>query len=107
MEEKFVQLLEKIEADHNLGDKLFSLETAQEVQSLLKEKGIDLTLEELNVWKDLLIKAMENDELSDEALEGVAGGSFINDLKKGYDDELSRLQRRAKPIMRRISDSRW
>lgn len=107
MEEKLAQLLAKIEVDQGIGEKLFSLETAEEVQSLLKEEGLDLTLEELSELKYFLIKVVENDELSDEVLDGVAGGSFINDLQKGYNKELNKFQRRAKPVLRRISDSRW
>lgn len=107
MKEKFTQLLAKIETDQDLGEKLFSLETAEEVQSLLKEEGLDLTLEELSELKDFLIKVVENDELSDEVLDGVAGGSLFNDLHKGYKKELNKFQREAKPVLRRISDSRW
>lgn len=107
MEEKLAQLLTKIETDQDLGEKLLSLETVEEVQSFLQEEGMDLTFEELGALKDFFIKVVENDELSDEALEGVAGGSFINDLKKSYDNEINNLQRRAKPVLRRISDARW
>lgn len=107
MEDKLAQLLTKIEADQDLGEKLLSLETADEVQSLLKKEGLDLTLEELSELKDFLFKVLENDELSDEILDDVAGGSFINDLKNGYNNEIRKFQREAKPVLRRISDGRW
>ena len=107
MEEKLVQLLARIEATQGLGEKLLSLETAEEVQILLNEEGINLSLEELSVFKDFLIKAVENDELSDEALEDVAGGSLINDLRSGYYKEIGKFQRETKPVLRRISDARW
>ncbi len=107
MEEKLAQLLAKIEANQGLGEKLLSLETAEEVQSFLQENGMDLTLEELNTLKNFLIKVVENEELSDEALEDVAGGSLINNLKNSYNNEMRKFQREAKPVLRRISDARW
>ncbi len=80
MEEKLVQLQTKIEADQSLAEKLFAMETPEEVQSLLKAEGLDFTLDEINMLKDALIKTLvkgENDELSDEDLEDVAGGLAI------------------------------
>lgn len=80
MEQKLAQLQAKLEADGNLGEKLFSLETPKEVQSFLREQGIEFSLEEINTLRDALVRVAqkgENGELSDEALEDVAGGAVI------------------------------
>ena len=75
MEQKLAQLQAKLEADKSLGEKLFNLETPEEVQSLLKEQGLAFSLEEINSVRDALVKVAQKGELADEALEGVAGGS--------------------------------
>lgn len=77
MEEKLLLLKEKIEADSSLGEKLFNLETEEEVQSFLKDQGLDFTLEEISVLRKAVIKTQEKGELSDEDLEEVAGGIVV------------------------------
>lgn len=74
MEEKLSQLKAKIETDQNFTEKLFSLETPEEVQNLLKAEGINFTLEEINEIRKALVKTTEKGELNDEDLEEVAGG---------------------------------
>ena len=77
MEEKLGQLQSKLETDKEFAEKLFSLETAEEVQSLLGEQGIEFTLEEIGALREALVKATAKGaagELSDEELEEVAGG---------------------------------
>ncbi|KUG02624.1 hypothetical protein ASZ90_019992 [hydrocarbon metagenome] len=79
MEQKMNELLAKLEADNSLGEKLFLMETPEEVQTLLKEQGLEFSLEEIGMLKEVLIKSMEkggSGELSDEDLENVAGGSI-------------------------------
>lgn len=78
MQEKINQLNEKLAVDKGLVEKIFNLETAEEVQSFLKEQGLEFTLEEISTYRDDLIKAEEtgNGELTDENLESVAGGAF-------------------------------
>lgn len=80
MEDKLVQLKEKLEAVDALAEKLFNLETPEEVQSLLKEQGLDFSFEEINSIKDALVKAAKKGEdgsLSDDQLEDVAGGILV------------------------------
>lgn len=77
MEQKLNQLRAKMETDQSFVEKLFSLEKPEEVQGLLKEEGMDFSLEEINMVKEALVKIIgkgENAELSDEDLEEVAGG---------------------------------
>ena len=47
MEEKLTQLQAKLESETSFGEKLFSLESSEEVQSYLKENGLDFSLEEI------------------------------------------------------------
>ena len=79
MEEKLMKLQEKLQNDPTLGEKLFKLESAEEVQALLKEQELEFSLEEINTIKEALVKVIEKgqtgDELSEDELEGVAGGS--------------------------------
>ncbi|MEN1761408.1 MULTISPECIES: hypothetical protein [Anoxynatronum] len=79
MEDKMMLLKQKLEADEKLAEKLFQLETAEEVQVLLKDNDVEMTLEEINTVREALIKAMERSEeseLSEEDLEEVTGGFF-------------------------------
>ncbi|NLK51341.1 MAG: Nif11-like leader peptide family natural product precursor [Syntrophomonadaceae bacterium] len=79
MEQKLIQLQAKVEADKSFGEKIFALETPEEVQSLLKAEGLDFSLEEINVLRNALVKTLGkgDGELSDDDLENVAGGSII------------------------------
>jgi predicted ribosomally synthesized peptide with nif11-like leader len=77
MQEILNQLQAKLEEDVSLAEKLFAIETPEGVQSLLKEQGIEFTLEEIAALRDAIVKAAEkgeSGELSDETLDGVAGG---------------------------------
>lgn len=80
MEQKLAQLQAKIEADKGLGEKLFSLENPEDVQSLLQEQGLVFSLEEIGMLKKALVKVLDKggtSELSDEELEDVAGGFVL------------------------------
>lgn len=77
MEKKLELLKTKMEADNKIADDLLKLDTPEEVQSYLKEKGVDFSIDEIKQLKEMLVKFLqlsENDELTDEALEDVAGG---------------------------------
>ncbi len=84
MEKRMAQLKDKFEADSALAEKLFSLETPADVQSLLKKQGLEFSMEEIAALKDAIVKYMakgESGELTDETLEDVAGGTIV--LKPG------------------------
>ena len=54
---------------------LFALETPVEVQQALRQKDINLSVDEIVKARELLLKRLETGaELSEEELEGVAGG---------------------------------
>ena len=56
---------------------LLEAENPEEVQALVKEKGLDLTLEEIEAIKNQLAKIESGDALSADELDEVAGGFFI------------------------------
>lgn len=74
MATNFEQLKLKMEADPSFVEKLFALESPEEAQSFLKGEGMEFTLEELTAFAEKVNQLSESGELSDEALEGVAGG---------------------------------
>ncbi len=70
--------LKEIFADKDFAVKVMSMETAEEVQAVVKEKGVELTIEEINQIQAQFLKAAENsEEISDDELENVAGGSLL------------------------------
>ena len=71
-----IEKMKAVFADEVFVKNLFELETAAEVQAALKEKGVELTEEEILGIRDLLGK-VENGELSEELLEQVSGGSIL------------------------------
>ena len=88
-----IEKLKEAFADEAFVKGLFELETAAEVQAALKEKGVELTEEEILSVRDVLAKVesgeisaeqleqwtkqVESDELPEELLEQVAGGSLM------------------------------
>ena len=85
-----IEKIKEIFADEAFVKGLFELESAAEVQAALKEKGVEMSEEEILAVRDLLAKMesgeisveqaeqwskqAESGELSDEMLEQVAGG---------------------------------
>ena len=81
-----IEKMKEVFSDEAFVKNLFELETVAEVQAALKEKGVELTEEEILGIRDLLAKMesgeispeqLESGELSDEVLEQVAGGEII------------------------------
>jgi predicted ribosomally synthesized peptide with nif11-like leader len=82
LEQKLNQLRAKIDSNQNFVEKLFSLETPEEVQSFLKQEGMEFSLEEIDVLRKAAVKSLEKGELSEEDLEKVAGGvEFVLGMK--------------------------
>jgi predicted ribosomally synthesized peptide with nif11-like leader len=83
MEEKVKQFMETLKANEELAEKVFSKETAEEVQVVLKEAGYDFSVEEIMESREYVTKALEEKaegELSDDDLENVAGGHSVGDV---------------------------
>ncbi len=77
-EQERVKKLEEILADQEFVKKLLGIETAEEVQQALKEKGVELSLEEINEIHKQIIQQLESgEELDKEQLKNVAGGGVI------------------------------
>ena len=88
-----VEKMKEVFADEAFVKSLFELDSAAEVQAALKEKGIEMTEDEILGIRDLLAKMesgeisaeqaeqwskqAESGELPDEVLEQVAGGEII------------------------------
>lgn len=71
-------LVKQVFADEEFVKGLFQLDTPQEVQAALREKDIELSVDEIAKIRDILVKRFESDgELSDEELEMVSGGFLI------------------------------
>ena len=110
MEQKLAQLQAKIEADQSIGEKLFGLETPEEVQGFLKEQGIEFTLDEINVLRNVLAKQVAqggSGELSDEALEEVAGGIVITAGVVGATASVLGASCGAGTFVHTITSGRW
>ena len=70
--------IKEVFSDEAFVKELFSKETPEEVQAMLEDKDIELSIDEIVKLKELLEKKVENPdaELSDEDLEDVAGGCY-------------------------------
>ncbi|NPV91233.1 MAG: Nif11-like leader peptide family natural product precursor [Firmicutes bacterium] len=68
--------VQEVFSDEVFVKNLLALETPEEVQAALQKKGVDLTVEDIVKIRDLIAKKQNAGELSDEDLEGVAGGTF-------------------------------
>ena len=91
-----IEKMKTVFADETFVKSLFELETAAEVQAALKEKGVEMSEEEILGIRELLIKVesgeisveqleqwaaqVESGELSDEMLEQVSGGSVLGTI---------------------------
>lgn len=67
------QKIKEVFSDQAFVDSMLGMETAEDVQKALAEKGLELSLSEIQSIKN----SLENSEgeLSEESLENVAGGS--------------------------------
>lgn len=69
-------LIKEVFSDKDFVESLLGLETAEEVQAALKGKNLDLSIEDIEGIQKALT-AQENNELSEEEMENVAGGFAI------------------------------
>ena len=78
MEEKQAKL-EELMKDEAFLDAIFSKESSEEVQKLFAEKGVELTMEAVEGLAAAVLQAAPegNGELSEDALDSVAGGRRI------------------------------
>lgn len=69
------ELLKEVLSDTDFAKSLAEMETPEEVQAALKEKGVDISLEDIAAIQNVLENQNEG-ELSEDDLENVAGGSL-------------------------------
>lgn len=70
-EERMRELMQ----DEKFASLLMELETAEEVQTVLEEKGISLEIEDIRAIQNMILNSADG-ELADDDLESVAGGSL-------------------------------
>ena len=75
-EKQKIEKLKEIFADKDFTAKVLEMETPEEVQKAVKAKGVEMSLEEIDSIKDFVEKNSEGEELTDDQLENVAGGSI-------------------------------
>lgn len=75
MNEKINALME----DEGFVESILQLETAEEVQKAFADKGVDLTVQDIEAIKDAVIAKTEG-ELSEDDLENVAGGADVGGI---------------------------
>jgi len=76
--------LDRIGSDPEFIDRLIRLETPEEVREALQSKGVDCTLDEVKALISESVDAVQNGgELSENALEDVAGGFVISSTVAG------------------------
>lgn len=87
-----VAKLEKILADKAFVDKVLGIETAEDVQKALNEKGLELSMEEIYDIRDAWTKQAEGaDEIDAGDLRKVAGGTiYIPPNKPPFSPETGR-----------------
>ncbi len=69
--EKIIELLQ----DKDFAKKVLVSETPENAQALLKEKGVDISVEELKLTRDFLLK-VKNGEVSEDQLKKMADGEL-------------------------------
>ena len=71
--------IKEVFSDEAFVKELLSKETPEEVQAMLEDKDIEVSIAEIVKLREMIIKKAENPdaELSDEDLEDVAGGSLL------------------------------
>lgn len=73
--------IREVFSDENFVKRLFELETPTEVQQVLRQKDITLSVEEIVKIRELLLKRIETgEELSEEEMESVSGGAVITGI---------------------------
>ena len=71
--------IKEVFSDEAFVKELLSKETPEEVQAMLEDKDIEVSIAEIVKLREMIIKKAENPdaELSDEDLEDVAGGCLL------------------------------
>ena len=96
--EQLKALVEKVASDTELSDKIGAATTAEAVIEIAKAAGFSITSEDIQLLLSLLSEVSEEEEeLTDDDLENVAGGGWGNRWGNAWD--VDKLQA--------AIDSRW
>ncbi len=72
-------IIDNLAQDKAFLEKILSLQTPEEVQNAFKEKGVELTIEEVEILAQTVKSTAENGgSLSDEILQNISGGAEID-----------------------------
>lgn len=105
MKEKINEILAK----EGFVEKMLACEEPEQVQALFAAEGIELTIEEVKaIGRGLELASTEGDELSEDALDAVAGG-VSSDTVNAIIDGISSAAKWVSNNWRRIKDffRRW
>ena len=82
--EKILEILK----DQAFATKILEMQTPEQVQAAFKEKGVEISVDEVKVLGEIINKMVEKktSKLSPADLEEIAGGFEIGDLKKDLID---------------------
>jgi hypothetical protein len=101
--------IKKIFADEAFVKELLSLDAAEEIQTLLKTKGIELDLDQIEKAKALVAKKLAlveaGEELGDDELDEVSGGFAITTL--GVVSAIISVVGIASSVVITKTDGRW
>ena len=101
--------IKKIFADEAFVKELLSLDAAEEIQTLLKTKGIELDLDQIEKAKALVAKKLAlvevGEELGDDELDEVSGGFAITTL--GVVSAIISVVGFASSVVITKTDGRW
>ena len=84
-EEQLKAFLEEIKADTSLQEKLNGAADADAVVEIAKEAGFAITAEDIQSMQSSTV------ELSDEELEGAAGGKILDEMRTELSDGNGRI----------------
>lgn len=76
------QIME-IMRDEDFVNEILDMQTTEEVKEAFAEKGLELSLEEIDIISQIINKMVDKNttELSEEDLEEISGGSLISRIK--------------------------
>ena len=97
-EDQLKAFVEKVKGDISLQEKLKVASDADAVVSIAKEEGFSISIDDIKAQLLELSDEAGDVELSDEELEGVAGGVAVGELPASLREQLLRI----KPIASRF-----
>ncbi|MBE6095294.1 MAG: Nif11-like leader peptide family natural product precursor [Schwartzia succinivorans] len=77
-DEQRAEKLKEVLSDQAFVEKILEMETAEEVQQALKDKGAEVSVEEINaMWEEIVRQVEGGEELGKDHLKAVSGGCVV------------------------------